>query len=289
MLQSRPTRGTTGRSPSRGRRTPPTRGTTGHRPCLRVSWSRVRFNPLQRGELPARLLVSISANAGNYLPQGVQAVLPAAEPRVSIPSNAGELPATHSECWSGSPGAQAFRHHPTRGTTCHDARDYLPRLVDSATSRAATSRRFNPLQRGELPATVTASARVQRLGCTVSILSNAGNYLPPQHRLRKVAGNARVSIASNAGNYLPRNLCSLWRIHIKDVSIPSNAGNYLPPNWESMSLEEILRLQSPPTRGTTCHLDVELTSEEEIGMFQSPPTRGTTCHDGMYVAPDCAD
>ncbi len=160
---------------------------------------------------------------------------------------------------------------------------------------------FNPLQRGELPATrnllfddqgpldvsIPSNAGnylpllVQQLlwgdgGVLVSIPSNAGNYLPPHRHAQDDCDHVQVSIPSNAGNYLPPRRRPSEIAH-RCVSIPSNAGNYLPlANVATTDMDLEVKFQSPPTRGTTCHFSLGL--PKKILKFQSPPTRGTTCH-----------
>ncbi len=202
----------------------------------------VGFNPLQRGEPATRVVffgndarivhVSIPSNAGNYLPRSLEPHV-RRRVRVSIPSNAGNY----------LPPARLGLTHPRPGRPCFNPlqRGELP----------ATNSSFNPLQRGELPATPYRGGWRED-GARVSIPSNAGNYLPRDvplydatklssfqspptrgttchvHAMSTTCPSTTVSIPSNAGNYLPRGLRPRQPALPRAVSIPSNAGNYLP-------------------------------------------------------------
>ncbi len=186
-FQSPPTRGTTCHKPERveslrltGFQSPPTRGTTCHiTPCglwgVIVTWFQ---SPPTRGTTchvsntnhheHSPILVSIPSNAGNYLPHPACSGLIEVGQFVSIPSNAGNyLPLLLVLSWYRL--QDPFQSPPTRGTTCHNmfpatanvtrrvsipsnAGNYLPPLLRSP-SRRPIPTCFNPLQRGELPAT----------------------------------------------------------------------------------------------------------------------------------------
>ncbi len=195
---------------------PPTRGTTCHGemdvPCER------HYE-----------VVSIPSNAGNYLP----------------PSNAGNyLPLVTQPVAAYLAEEIVFQSPPTRGTTCHPTPSKPPVVrypfqspptrgttchIEPGSLLSTTDGSFNPLQRGELPATWQIASWLYLESKTFQSPPTRGTTCHTRSGPAPRTPRGTVSIPSNAGNYLPNPPVRNPRAWRRGVSIPSNAGNYLPP------------------------------------------------------------